>query len=186
MWRVLAFLAWPVCEIALFVVIGGEIGLWATLAWVLGTAVVGIFLLRSEAERGASLLRGGMGQMKLPQGAALGGLFRALAAMLLILPGFLTDAIGLLLLLPPLQKVLAATAARRVVVMQAGMQANMASGMANGRAARPAAMGDDFIDGEWVEVPPEAQRNRRASGWTEAQIEAQLVDDEEPPAARGR
>ena len=169
MWRVLAFLAWPLIEIALFVVIGGEIGLWATLAWVLGTAVLGVVLLRAEAQRGAKLLRGGMGQMALPQGGALTGLFRALAAMLLILPGFLTDAIGLLLILPPVQALLAASVLRRVTVMQA--RAGAPGGAAS--AAR-----DDVIDGEWIEVPQEANRGRRPSGWTEAQIEARLADDD--------
>lgn len=184
MWRVLAFLAWPLIEIALFVLIGGQIGLWFTLAWVLGTAVLGVFLLRAEAQRGAAVLRGGLaGGMQggaMPQGAALAGLFRALAAVLLILPGFLTDAFGILLLLPPVQAVLANTLAARVQAARGGMSMGMGGGFG---ASQPGAQ-DDVIDGEWVEVPTEANRNRRPSGWTEAQIEAQLVDDD--PSEPGR
>lgn len=155
MWRLLAFLAWPLIEITLFVVIGGEIGLWATLLVVLGTAILGVLILRLEVARGAVMLRQGMGRVGLREGAAVGGLFRALAGVMLILPGFLTDMLGLLLLLPPVQGLLASAVMARVTVVGAGM------------AGRGPMRGDDVIEGEWIEVPPEAQKGRRPSGWVE-------------------
>lgn len=154
MWRLLAFLAWPLTEIALFVVIGGEIGLWGTLAWVLLSGILGMLILRLEVARGAVMLRQGMGRVGLREGAAIGGLFRALAGVLLMLPGFLTDAIGLLLLLPPVQAALSAAVMKRVTIVRAG-------------AGRGPAADADVIDGEWVEVPPEANRRRGTSGWVE-------------------
>lgn len=163
MGRILAFLAWPLIEIALFVVIGGRIGLWATLAWVILTAVAGIFILRFEAARGAVLMRDGLGGRGLPEGAPVAGLMRALAAVLLILPGFLTDAFGLLLLLPPLQALVSGAVMKRVKIIRPGS----AQGFGAGRNW-PRGEDSGVIDGEWVEVPPEANRNRRPpSGWTE-------------------
>ena len=166
MWRLIAFLAWPVAEIVLFVVIGGKIGLLWTLAVVFGTAFLGIFMLKREAARGQVMLREAAagGRVSMREGAPIGGLFRMLAAMFLILPGFLTDFLGLLLLLPPVQYVLSAAVMRRVTVVSAGL-----------RQARPD-MRDDVVEGEWEEVPPEeASRisapqdagNRRPSGWTQ-------------------
>lgn len=148
MWRLMAFLAWPLLEIALFVIIGGQIGLWPTLAWVVGTGVAGVWLLRAELARGAVMLRQGGGRgVALREGASVAALFRALAAVLLILPGFFTDALALALLLPPVQGLLSAAVLRRVRVARAGM-----------RQA-------EVIEGEWVELPPGARRGR--SGWTE-------------------
>ncbi len=157
--RILLFLAWPLIEIGLFVVIGGEIGLWPTLAWVVLTALAGIVILRLEASRGAMLIRNGLTGAALQQGAPVNGLMRALAAVLLILPGFLTDALGLLLLLPPVQALMRNLVMSRLVVMGRGAAAATEPPRSRG--------GDtDTIDGEWVEVPPEANRNR-PSRWTE-------------------
>ncbi|MBE2278050.1 MAG: FxsA family protein [Rhodobacteraceae bacterium] len=150
MWRLLAFLAWPLVEIGLFVAIGGRIGVWPTLAWVVISAVIGVALLRAEMARGAVMLRQGPGRVTLREGASVSALFRALAAVMLILPGFLTDAIGLVLLLPPVQHMLSAAVLRRVRVVKAGMRRADAA---------------DVIDGEWIEVPTSARRGR--SGWTD-------------------
>lgn len=155
--RFLVILAWPLIEIGLFVWIGGAIGVWSTLAWVVLTAVAGVFLLRYQAARGAMLLRGGLGRPKLPEGMPVAGLMRGLAAVLLILPGFLTDALGILLLLPPVQALVSASVMRRFAIFGGGQ----ASGAAPKRSET------EVIDGEWIEVPPEANRNRRPSGWTE-------------------
>jgi UPF0716 protein FxsA len=150
---ILALAAWPLVEIGLFVVIGGQIGVWATLAWVVLSAVLGVLILRREGRRGAVRFRGGMAMLREP-GAIGAGLMRGLAAVLLILPGFLTDALGLLLLLPPVQAVLIAALMRRVQVRQAG------------------ARGAEVVEGDWEEVPPgESGRigapHRRPSGWTQ-------------------
>ena len=167
--RALIVLAWPLIEIGLFVVIGGEIGLWATLAWVLLTAVAGVLLLKFTAARGMMLLRGGMDPTALRDGAPITGLLRGLAAMLLILPGFLTDGFGLILLIltafPPLrQKLQAAVMGRMVPGGMAGM--GFGTPFEQSQAPRHPRDNGDVVEGEWVEVPPEANRNR-PSRWTE-------------------
>lgn len=98
-----AFLAWPLVEIALFVVIGGRIGLWPTLIWVVLSALLGIMVMRLTAARQAMALRDGLRAVRDPARLAAAGILSMLAGVLLILPGFLTDALGLLLLLPPVR-----------------------------------------------------------------------------------
>lgn len=171
--RFLLILAWPLIEIGLFVVIGGQIGLWPTLAWVVGTAVVGVVILRMVAQRGAGLLRNGLsGGLKgaaISAGAPVTGLMRGLAAVLLILPGFLTDALGILLLLPPVQALVRGAVMARVNVMGASAFAQAQAGGRRG-AQSGAPQGDETVDGEWVEVPPEhpaGPGRNRPSRWTE-------------------
>ena len=152
-------LLWPLIEIALFVVIGGKIGLWWTLLVVIGTGVGGVALLRELGLSTTERLRGEMGRIRDPLGTAGDGVLRALAALLLILPGFLTDALGLLLLLPPVRAMLTAHFARRMNSISM-------------RSDQPARRSDGIvIDGEFVEVDPGREDDKPPqsgppSGWT--------------------
>ncbi|MEZ5750513.1 MAG: FxsA family protein [Paracoccaceae bacterium] len=110
----LFFVALPLIEIALMVAIGSQIGVLATLLLVILSAVLGMSVLRGQSERARGLMRGGMRvspAMFMAQGA-----FRVVGGLLLILPGFLTDAIGLVLLVPLVQKLLLAWIAARATV----------------------------------------------------------------------
>lgn len=104
MWIVVGLLAWPLVEIGLFVTLGAKLGLWLTLAWVLLTGLAGVLLLKHLALGGRDTLRRGFQEglhdplSPLARRALLG-----VAAVLLILPGFFTDALGILLLLPPVR-----------------------------------------------------------------------------------
>jgi UPF0716 protein FxsA len=123
MWIILAFLALPLVEIALFVTLGGWLGLWLTLAWVLLTAVVGVLILRSLSVAGAirgreDFVEGFRGRMAAdPLSPIAHQALIGVAAVLLILPGFLTDMPGLLLLVPPVRTVLIRLVARRMPVV---------------------------------------------------------------------
>jgi UPF0716 protein FxsA len=148
-------LLWPLLEIALFVVIGGAIGLWLTLLVVIGTGILGVALLQKQGLRNAERLRSEMGRMRDPLGAAGDGALRAFAALLLILPGFLTDAIGALLLLPPVRALIIGQITRRMTVVSM-------------RSDQPARRSDGIvIDGEFVEVEADPSRSPGPpSGWT--------------------
>jgi UPF0716 protein FxsA len=148
-------LAWPLIEIALFVTIGGAIGLWLTLLVVIGTGFLGVALLQRQGLRNTERLRRQMDQMRDPLRAAGDGALLALAAILLILPGFLTDFLGALLLIPPLRRLLIAQMARRF-------------GVASMRSDQPARRSDGIvIDGEFVEIDPDPNRPpNQPSGWT--------------------
>jgi UPF0716 protein FxsA len=124
MWIVLGILALPLVEIGLFVTLGAKLGLWLTLAWVVLTGVLGVLLLKGMAVGGRDSLRRGFQEglqdplSPLAQRALVG-----VAAVLLILPGFFTDALGLVLLLPPVRALIVRGLAGRmrgVVVMRRG------------------------------------------------------------------
>lgn len=108
MWAFALILAIPLVEIGLFVTLGGVLGLWGTLGFVLASSMLGVAVLRQgpvqAPRRGANPL----------QQVASGG-FRVLAAVLLMLPGFLTSGLGLLVLLPLVQKIVIALVGQRLV-----------------------------------------------------------------------
>ena len=112
---ILGIAVFPLAEIALFVVIGGWIGVWPTLALVVLAAVAGVTILRGRGLSAARALRRPMAGL---QPVADGALI-AIAGVLLILPGFLSDAMALLLLIPPLRRMLITTVATRIIVYPA-------------------------------------------------------------------
>mgnify|MGYP001428288123 FL=1 len=96
----------PIIEIYLFIKIGSEIGALNTILLILTTAVVGIWYARYE---GFNTLRSGMSQLvknELPLYEIVSGAAIAFAAVLLILPGFATDIVGILLVFPLTRKII--------------------------------------------------------------------------------
>ena len=90
----------PLIEIYLFIKIGTQIGAFNTISLILITAVIGVFYVRYE---GLNTIRSGIYELyknKLPFFQLLSGAALALAALLLILPGFATDIIGFALIFP--------------------------------------------------------------------------------------
>ncbi|MGL4319337.1 MAG: FxsA family protein [Paracoccaceae bacterium] len=153
---VVGLLIWPLIEIALFVTLGGWLGLWATLAIVLGTAVAGVFLMRWRGLRAVADLRAQVSNMRNPLPDVADQAMFMLAGLLLILPGFLTDIFGLLLLLPPVRYALVALAAQRMVIHGGP-----------GAQGAPQRDQDDVIDGEFRPVDENTDRLRKPSGWTQ-------------------
>ena len=96
----------PLIEIYLFIKIGSYIGAFNTVSLILITAIVGIIYARYE---GFKTLRSGMSQLiknELPVYEIISGATLAFAALLLILPGFATDLMGLILIFPPTRKLI--------------------------------------------------------------------------------
>ena len=94
------FIGLPALEIFLMIKIGGEVGALNTIALIVLTAIVGVYFARLQ---GIQTLKSGMVnlyQNKLPVYEMLSGASIAIAALLLIIPGFLTDFMGFLLLIP--------------------------------------------------------------------------------------
>ena len=115
MWIVVAVLALPLVEIGLFVTLGAALGLWLTLAWVVLTAVAGVLLLKGLAVSGQRSLRDGLQEgLHDPLSPIAHKALMGVAAVLLVLPGFFTDTLGLLLLLPPVRSVLIRSLAGRM------------------------------------------------------------------------
>ena len=103
---IILILGIPLIEIYLFIKVGSEIGALNTILLILTTAVVGIWYARYE---GFNTLRSGMSQLvknELPLYEIVSGAAIAFAALLLILPGFATDIIGILLVFPVTRKII--------------------------------------------------------------------------------
>lgn len=117
----LLILALPLIEIAGFVLVGQQVGVGATLALTVVTAVVGLYALRFQGLSLAARARETFNRNEPPVAEALIEFARAFGGLLLLIPGFFTDAIGVLLLVPPtrlaavyiLLKLLADRAGRR-------------------------------------------------------------------------
>lgn len=115
-----ALLAVPLIEIGLFITVGGALGLVPTLMLVVLTAIVGTILLRAQ---GLAVLRRAQDQMRQgtpPVREVFDGACLLVAGALLLTPGFLTDALGAALLLPPVRRWLGRMMAKHIVVQQAG------------------------------------------------------------------
>ena len=96
----------PLIEIYLFIKIGSQIGAFNTVLLILTTAVVGVAYARYE---GFNTLKSGIGQLvknQMPIYELMSGATLAIAAFLLILPGFATDMIGILLIIPLTRKII--------------------------------------------------------------------------------
>ena len=117
-WLLVFFLT-PILEMYLLIRVGGYIGAWPTIALVALTAVAGVSLLRVQGlatlTRGMSRLEGG----ELPAREVVEGLLLAVAGVLLVTPGFVTDALGFLLLMPVTRGAVARRMLARVVVVGA-------------------------------------------------------------------
>ena len=94
----------PIIEIYLFIKIGSQIGALQTISLIFMTAFIGVIYARYE---GFNTLKSGMSQLiknELPIYEIVSGAALAFAALLLILPGFATDVLGLLIIFPPTRK----------------------------------------------------------------------------------
>ncbi len=103
---ILLILSIPLIEIYLFIKIGSQIGAFNTISLILVTAIIGIYYARYE---GLNTLRSAMGQIiknEIPLYEIISGAALAVAALLMILPGFLTDFIGIIIIFPWTRKLL--------------------------------------------------------------------------------
>ncbi|WP_347917603.1 FxsA family protein [Paracoccus marcusii] len=117
------FLVVPIIEIALFIQVGGLIGLWPTLALVLLSAVAGVAIMRSQGARAGMQIQRSLAEMRDPSRPLAHGAMIIAAGLLLLLPGFFSDALGLLLLIPAVRTMLMAQLSRRVRASRVQMHA---------------------------------------------------------------
>ena len=103
---IILIISMPIIEIYLFIKIGSQIGALTTIFLIFLTAFIGLLYARYE---GFNTLRSGMSQLiknELPMYEIISGAALAFAALLLIIPGFATDFLGLLIIFPPTRKFL--------------------------------------------------------------------------------
>lgn len=115
MWiMLLAFVGIPLAEIALFIEVGGRIGLWPTLATVIATAVVGTALLRLQGLNALRQVQGSLERGEMPVEHIFTGACLLVAGAFLLTPGFLTDTIGFLLFVPFIRRLIGGLALKKL------------------------------------------------------------------------
>ena len=110
----LILIAVPLLELALLIKLGQVVGIWATLALLFLSAGVGLVILNAQ---GMSAMRRAMASVergKPPVEPAMDGFMLMMAGGLLIAPGLLTDAVALILLVPPLRRAIGAWVMKRM------------------------------------------------------------------------
>lgn len=118
----LVFLLIPVIEIYLFIQVGSLIGAGWTIFIIIGTAVLGAYLLRIQGISTFNRVQTTLNRGEIPAIEMVEGLILLIAGALLLTPGFFTDTVGFLLLAPPLRKNLVIWALKNVNIMQTHQQ----------------------------------------------------------------
>ena len=175
MWLLWLFVALPIIEIALFIQVGGLIGVWATLGLVVLAAALGMAVIRSQGAHAWLEAQRSLAQLRDPSRPLAHGMMLMIAGALLIVPGFFTDAVALLLLIPPV---------RDLVMRRVGQRMQVRSVRMTRREAHRPPYGGGVIDADYVvedvspardprpplDLPEDLagdQPNRRgSSGWT--------------------
>ncbi len=116
-------LAFGVLEVFVFAQVAEAIGLANTLGLLIAISLVGVWVVRREGWKVWQRMNQQLAQGRLPQGDAVGGGLVLLAGVLLVIPGFVTDVLGILLLLPPTRALARRMAQRRMQVRVERVQA---------------------------------------------------------------
>jgi UPF0716 protein FxsA len=159
MWLFFIFIIVPMIEIGLFIEVGGLIGLWPTLAIIVIMAVFGTWLLRTQGALAFADLRRSMAEMRDPTEPMAHGAMILLAGILMVTPGFFTDALGLLLLIRPIRSMAIRALAKRIQIVTVGNP-----GTAGGPRT-PRGQDADVIDAEYTSLDEKSPRDG-PSGWT--------------------
>jgi UPF0716 protein FxsA len=96
----------PIVEISVIVAVGQQLGVVPTVLLLVGSAVLGSWLLRREGARAWQAFRAALGAGRPPAAEAVDGVLVLIGGLLMLLPGFVTDVVGLLLVLPPTRRLL--------------------------------------------------------------------------------
>ena len=185
------FIVVPLIEIALFIQIGSAIGLGWTLLIVVLTAIAGTVLVRQQGRDVLVRLQSSFEQLRDPTEPLAHGAMILFSGALLLTPGFFTDAVGFALLIPAVREAAFRWLRGRVTMTTFSTGSARRAGPhgpAPGRRPPPRS-GGDVIEGDYTEVnagasepadedrhdgdpsrpqgPPERDRPRRPSGWSQ-------------------
>ena len=104
MWLLLLFILIPLLEIWLFILLGGFIGIYPTLFIILLTAILGTFLVKTQGVNVLKEIQSKFNELENPTEPIVHGAMILFAGALLLTPGFFTDTVGFLLLLPKVRR----------------------------------------------------------------------------------
>ena len=127
MWILIAFIAVPIIEIALFIQIGGFLGLFPTLTVVVLTAIAGTYLVRAQGLSVLSQLQSRFREMNDPSEPLAHGAMILFSGALLLTPGFFTDFVGFLLLIPNVRAAVFQKVKERINIQKADFKSSFSS-----------------------------------------------------------
>ncbi len=159
MWLFFLFVAVPIIEIGLFIQVGGFLGLWPTLAIVVLTALVGTALMRAQGMAALQKLQTSIESGGNPADPIANGAFILIAGLLLLTPGFFTDTLGLLLLIPRVRQALI-----RAITTQLKARATVYT--STGFQSQTQYASDTVLDGDFEVVEDNVNEKPGNSGWT--------------------
>jgi len=148
----LAFIIVPVVEIAVIIKIGGILGVWPTVGLIVLSAAAGAALVRAQGFQILARAQETLGRGQFPAEELFDGLNLMVAGVLLLTPGFVTDTLGLALLIPPVRRWLAVRAWGALLQSSHVHVSGNWRGTGRGPRSGP---DDGTIEGEFVEIPPE-------------------------------
>jgi UPF0716 protein FxsA len=132
---VILFIVVPIAELYVIIQVGEAIGVWPTLALLLADALLGSFLLKHQGRGAWRRFNEALAQRRFPGKEVADGLLIVIGGTLLLAPGFLTDVVGLFLLIPP-TRAIARGVLRRFTVGRFTV-VGMPGGGGSARAGRP-------------------------------------------------
>ena len=157
------FIGVPLIEIALFISVGGWIGLWPTLAIVLLTAVVGSIMVRQQGFHVLRQVSGSFNAMSDPTEPLAHGAMVLFSGALLLTPGFFTDAVGFALLIPAVRAAAFRFLKARIKVTGVQFSAHgSATGFQTNTSEQQKPANEDVIDVDYTDL----DKPDGPSGWT--------------------
>ena len=137
---ILLFIVVPIAELYVILKVGDLIGILPTIALLVADSLLGSWLLKSQGRTVWRRFQETMQAGRIPHREVIDGVFVIFGGAFLITPGFLTDIVGVLLLLPPTRAVF-----RRMLIRRGGRMFGIS--VATGRRARPATRQDWDVEG---------------------------------------
>jgi UPF0716 protein FxsA len=167
---IIGIILWIWAEIAAFIAIGGELGVILTIIGIFVTAMIGMWLLRTQGRAVIASLQGQVARGEAPVASLAAGVSVLGGAVLMLIPGYLTDAVGVLMFMPVLRTIIGAALLKWVTtrgrfMMRAGAPFGGASfsqqdfgqrgfsqqGSGRAEPGPRKADSDDIIEGEFEE-----------------------------------
>ena len=168
----LLLVAVPIVEIALFIQVGGWLGLWPTIGIVILTAAIGTVLLRAQGLATLGELQRRLSTGEDPSATLAHGAMILVAGVLLLTPGFFTDGVGFLLLTPPVRAGRFARSRMTSIHIRGHMGAGgRGPGSYESGGHESGRRGPGTVDGEYEIIDPDDDApgdgaSRGNSGWT--------------------
>lgn len=158
MWLFLIFVAVPIIEIALFINLGGWLGTFPTLAIIVITAALGTYLVKTQAISTFETIKTKFGSLQNPTEPVAHAAMILFSGALLLTPGFFTDSIGFLLLVPWFRTYIFKLVKRKIDLQNVKFKSsNDSARYEYNRESR----GDVVIEGEYWENKTKAQKDNK-------------------------